>query len=100
MKDQQTGLDAWSPRAMAEAIGLDPLGVEQLLDQTVGEGLAVRVSQGRSSWYIPGDLREVLSDLGVTPVEGDRLAERTRYAREVAARARARALTERDSKGA
>lgn len=99
------GLDAWTPRALAEALGIEEELAERLADQTVGDGKAVRISQGDLTFYVPGTLSERLLDLGVVPVEGERLAERKaeatdgekgRLLREVALRERARRMKDGD----
>lgn len=73
-------LDAWTPRAFREALAMpeiaDDLTAERLLDELVGDGLLVRISQDARTVFVPGDLVPVLEDLGIAPVEGERLAER------------------------
>lgn len=89
-------LDAWTPRAFREALGMpeiaDDLTAERLLDELVGDGLLVRISQDSRTLYIPGDLVPVLEDLGIAPVEGERIAERRAEVRQLAARERVRRL--------
>lgn len=98
-------LDAWTPRAFREALALpeiaDDLTAERLLDELVGDGLLVRISQDSRTLYIPGDLVPVLEGLGIAPVEGERLAERRAEVRQLAARERVRRLKRdgRDEKG-
>lgn len=98
-------LDAWTPRAFREALALpeiaDDLTAERLLDELVGDGLLVRISQDSRTVYVAGNLAEVLEGLDVAPVEGERLAGRRADVRQIVARERVRRLKRdgRDEKG-
>ncbi len=95
-------LDAWTPRTLGEALGIDPGQVERALDEDVAAGNAVRVSQGLYTFYVPGSLVATLDALNARPVEGERLNKRRARARRIRVNHRVAAIDKRaaeDRKG-
>lgn len=89
-------LDAWTARAFAEAVGVPTEIAEQVLEDTVRDGLAVRISFRDVVVYVPGDLVQTLTRADVFPVTA---AERGAMVRQLVARERARRLIAGDEKG-
>lgn len=88
-------LDAWTARAFAEALDMSEATAAKALEQTVADGLAVRISWRDVVVYVPGDLVTTLTRAEVLPVSG---SEKRDLVRQLAARERARRLTARDAK--
>lgn len=79
----KTQLDAWTVRALSDAIGINAETVERAMDQDVAAGNSVRLTQGTFTFYVPGQLGDALDALGARPVEGERLEKRRAKARRI-----------------